>query len=183
MHKNRVTKRNYRIGGCSSTSNYFNPRSCVAIHTGEETNNISLHIKELVYEKRSARCRWQNTRSPLDKTHLNRLTHNLRLAIRQARNDTFKLYTANLTPDDHSLWKATKRFKRPTMAIPLLRKQDSSWARSNMEKSPVSCKSFHTTSQEHQWRRNWNLFRRSMSDVTTTQSFFTHKGTPCYKST
>ena len=41
----------------------------------------------------------------------------------------------NLTPDDHSLWKATKRFKRLTMAIPPLRKPDSSWARSNVEKS------------------------------------------------
>jgi hypothetical protein len=73
----------------------------MAIHTErkktiQETNNIALHIKELVYEKRSARRRRQNTRSPLDKTHLNRLTHNLRSALRHARNDTFKLYTAKL---------------------------------------------------------------------------------------
>ena len=44
----------------------------------QETNNITLHIRELVYEKRSARRRWQNSRSPLDKTHLNRLTRNFR---------------------------------------------------------------------------------------------------------
>jgi len=120
--------------------------------TIQETNNIPLHIKEVVYEKRSARRRWQNTISPLDKTHLNRLTHNLRSAIRQIRNDTLKLYTANLTPGDHSLRRATKRFKRPTMAIPPLRKLDSSWARSNMEKSKQFAQhlaSFHTTSQEH----------------------------------
>jgi len=118
----------------------------------QETNNIPLHIRELVYEKCSARCRWQNTRNPLDKTHLNRLIHNLRSAIRQTRNDTFKLYIANLTPGDHSLWRATKRFKRPTMAIPPLRKLDSSWAHSNMEKSNQFAQhlaSFHTTSQEH----------------------------------
>jgi len=56
--------------------------------TIQETNNIPLHIKELVHEKCSTRSRWQNTRSPLDKTRLNRLTHNLRSAILQARNDT-----------------------------------------------------------------------------------------------
>ena len=103
--------------------------------TTQKTNNIPLHVKELVREKRSERLRWQNTRSLLDKTHVNRLTHNLRSAIRQAKNDTFKLYTANLTPDDHSLWKATKKFKRPTMAIPPLRKPHFSWARSNTEKT------------------------------------------------
>jgi len=57
--------------------------------TIQQTNNIPLHIKELVREKSSARHRWQNTRSPLDKAHLNTLTHNLRSAIRQAKNDTF----------------------------------------------------------------------------------------------
>ena len=103
--------------------------------TIQETNNVPLHIKELVYENPIVPRRWQNTGYPLDKTHLSRLTHNLRSAIRQARNDTFQLYTANLTPYDHSLWKATKSFQRPTMAIPPLRKPDSSWARSNMEKS------------------------------------------------
>jgi len=79
--------------------------------TIQETNNIPLHIKELVHEKCSARRRWQNTRSPLDKTRLNRLTHNLRSDIRQARNDSFQLYTASLTPDDHSLWKTTKKIQ------------------------------------------------------------------------
>jgi hypothetical protein len=37
--------------------------------------------------------------------------------------------------DDHSLWKATNKFKRPTIAIPLIRKQDGSWSRTNKEKT------------------------------------------------
>jgi hypothetical protein len=46
-------------------------------HQVPELHNITPHIKELVYEKRRARHRWQNSRNPLDKTFLNRLTHNL----------------------------------------------------------------------------------------------------------
>jgi hypothetical protein len=39
-----------------------------------------------------------------------------------------------LTPEDHSLWKATKKFKRPTIAIPPLRTPDRTWARTDHEK-------------------------------------------------
>jgi hypothetical protein len=44
-----------------------------------------------------------------------------------------KLIT-NLSSDAHSLWKVTKKFKRPTIAIPPIRKQDGSWTRTNKEK-------------------------------------------------
>ena len=89
---------------------------------------------------------WQNTRSPLNKTYLNRLAHNLRLAIRQAWNDTFKLYTVNLTSDDHSLWKATKNSKDQQWPYHL---QLGTLKHGKIK--PIrteSCKSFHTTSQE-----------------------------------
>jgi hypothetical protein len=52
-----------------------------------------------------------------------------------AKNETFKTYITNLSPDDHSLWKATKKFKRPTIAIQPIIKQDGSWARTNKEKT------------------------------------------------
>jgi hypothetical protein len=77
----------------------------------------------------------QNSRNPLDKAELNKITHNLRSAILQAKNETFKTYITNLSPNDHSLWKATKKFKRPTTAIPPIRKHDRSWARENKEKT------------------------------------------------
>jgi hypothetical protein len=63
------------------------------------------------------------------------LTHNLRSAITQAKNETFKTYITNLSPDDHSLWKTAKKFKRPTIAIPPIRKQNRRWARTNKEKT------------------------------------------------
>jgi hypothetical protein len=38
---------------------------------------------------------------------------------------------------DYSMWKATKSLERPTMNIPLVRKQDHTWARNNKEKAEV----------------------------------------------
>jgi hypothetical protein len=47
-------------------------------HKVPESHNTPLHIKETVYEKRRARRTWQSSLNPLDKTHLNRLIHNLK---------------------------------------------------------------------------------------------------------
>jgi hypothetical protein len=76
-----------------------------------------------------------NSRNPLDKTELNKLTYDLRSAILQAKNETFQTYITNLSPDDHSLWEATNKFKRPTIAIPPIIKHDIRWARTNKEKT------------------------------------------------
>jgi hypothetical protein len=40
-----------------------------------------------------------------------------------------------LEPNDHSLWRATKKFKRPTITVSPLRQEDGNWARSNSEKA------------------------------------------------
>jgi hypothetical protein len=97
------------------------------------SQSIPLHIRELVAEKRTCR-RWQRTRNPLDKTSLNRLTHQLRTSVQSARNDIFRDYITNLCPEDHSLWKATKKFKRPTIATRPIRTPDRTWARSDQQK-------------------------------------------------
>lgn len=100
-----------------------------------EVNNIPLYIKELVQEKRRARGRWQRNRNIQDKRELNRLTRRLRAALNRSRNETFKQYIAKLSPNDHTIWKATKKFKRPVVAIPPIRKPDGSWARTDEEKA------------------------------------------------
>jgi hypothetical protein len=104
-------------------------------NTLQDAQNLRLHIRELIYEKLIARCRWQNSRNPLGKTELYKLTQNLQSAITQAKQEKFKTYITNLSTDDHSLWKATKKCKRLTIAIPPVRKQDGSWARTNKEKT------------------------------------------------
>jgi hypothetical protein len=47
----------------------------------------------------------------------------------------------SLSKDDHTIWKATKKFKTPQIFIPLIRKADRRWAESDGEKA--------TTFMEH----------------------------------
>jgi hypothetical protein len=97
------------------------------------SQNIPLHIRELVAEKSRTRRRWQRTRNPLDKIYLNRLTHQLRTPIQSARNDTFRDYITNLSHEDQSLWKATKKIKRPTIGTPPSRTPDRTWVKTDQE--------------------------------------------------
>jgi hypothetical protein len=100
-------------------------------------NNLPLRIKELVQEKRRARRVWQYTRDPSDKRQLNRLTHRLHATIHDYKNETFDYYIKNLETNDHSLWRATKKFKRPTPIVSPIKQEDGNWARSNSEKAQV----------------------------------------------
>jgi hypothetical protein len=72
----------------------------------------------VVYEKRRARRRWQNSRNPPDKTYPNRLSHSLQTASRQTKkNETFNHYITELSTTGHSIWKATKEFETPIAPI------------------------------------------------------------------
>jgi len=82
------------------------------------TNNTSLHIRALVTEKRRARSRWQRSLNPLDKREYNRLTRHLKTSLQDIRNVTFETYISSLSKEDHSIWKATKQFKRPIPHVP-----------------------------------------------------------------
>jgi hypothetical protein len=107
--------------------------SCNKISSPRITH-IPLHVKELAYEKRRARCRWQNSRNLLDKIYLNRFTHNLQRAIRWTKNEAFNHYITEISTSNHSIWKATNKFKRLIVPIPPLRKPDRRWARSTSKK-------------------------------------------------
>jgi len=98
-------------------------------------NNIPLHIRELLAEKRRS-CRiWQWSRNHGDRIIYNRLNRKLQTALRHANNATFEHYLTSLSPSDNTLWKATKRLKRPLISIPPIRKVDGSWAKSDDEKA------------------------------------------------
>jgi hypothetical protein len=98
-------------------------------------HNVPLHIRELVVEKRRARRRWQISRAIQGKGHLNRLIHRLRSALNKFRNASFHHYISSLASDDQSIWKATKKFKRPALAILPIRKTDGNRARTDTEKA------------------------------------------------
>jgi hypothetical protein len=62
----------------------------------------------------------------------------LKREIKELKNDSISAYLSELTNDnntDYSLWKATKKIKRPVMQIPPTRKTDGKWARNNEQKA------------------------------------------------
>uniref|UniRef100_A0A1Y1KFT3 Reverse transcriptase domain-containing protein n=1 Tax=Photinus pyralis TaxID=7054 RepID=A0A1Y1KFT3_PHOPY len=99
------------------------------------TKNVPFYIKELIAEKRRARAKWQRSRNATDKLNYNRLTRRLRTVLLDCQNAKFNYYLKNLKQEDHTIWRATKGFKRPQVGIPPIRKTNGDWARSNKEKS------------------------------------------------
>lgn len=103
-------------------------------------NNYPIEIMNLVKEKRKARRRWQQTRDPADKTILNNKTQQLKRKIQKIKEDFINNYFTNLTADEeteYSLWRATRKLKRPVTHIPPLRKSDGGWARNSKEKADI----------------------------------------------
>lgn len=101
----------------------------------KESQNIPFHIRQLVAAKRSARKKWQRTRNIVDRYSYNKLRRKLHKSLMDARNQTFEHYITTLSKNDHSIWKATKKFKRPQISVPPIRKRDNGWAKSDHEKA------------------------------------------------
>ncbi|KMQ85369.1 reverse transcriptase, partial [Lasius niger] len=99
-----------------------------------------VEIKELVLAKRSARRKWQQSRYPDDKTKFNRLSNQLKKRIREIKNESINRFLNNLTADkstEYSLWKATKRIKRPIIQDPPLKMANGKWARGSKQKADL----------------------------------------------
>lgn len=103
----------------------------------QQTTNVTipLHIRQLVAKKRRARKIWQRTRNPIDQHQYNRLARHLKTALRDVQNNEFEAYITNLSANDYTLWKATKKLKRPQIPVPPIRKANGEWARSDKEKA------------------------------------------------
>ena len=100
--------------------------------------NYPEYITNKVKEKRRARKRWQQSRDPVDKNILNNLSQSLNREIKKFKEDSLKKYVSNLSADkktNYSLWKATKKLKSTVTHRAPIRKSDSSWAKSNIEKA------------------------------------------------
>lgn len=101
----------------------------------KKVDDIPLHIRELVILKRRARSKWHKSRNNNDRLTYCRLRRKLHNALTNARNATFEQYITSLSKDDHTIWKATKKFKRPQTSNPPIRKTDGSWAKSDADKA------------------------------------------------
>lgn len=103
-------------------------------------NNYPWEIKEIIIQKRKARRKWQQTRSPEDKTRLNNLTQQLRREIRIIKNESINAFLSELSADietDYSLWRAAKRLRRPIVHVPPIKNENGTWAKDNREKAEL----------------------------------------------
>lgn len=69
---------------------------------------------------------------------LNNISQRIRREIQVIKNESISVYLRELTDDsstDYSLWKATRRLKRPIMHIPPIRQQNGEWARNDEQKA------------------------------------------------
>lgn len=101
-------------------------------------NNYPKEICNLIKQKRKIRKKWQQTRSPADKTALNTITQQIKREIKEIKNETFQSYLSELTADsdtEYSLWKATKGLKKSIAQIPPIRDEEGVWAKSNQQKA------------------------------------------------
>lgn len=111
--------------------------STPSLNVTVQPKNISKSIQDLLNEKRILRRKWQKTRSPLSKWKLNRSIKKLKAALFEDKNKDIEKYLTNLTATeatDYSLWKATKKLKRPTVSNPPIRLPNGSWARIDEQK-------------------------------------------------
>jgi glutamyl-tRNA reductase len=132
------------------------------ITTKVKGNTSPLEIRDKIAEKHKVKKRWQMTWVSRTKTELNRLTHELRRAILEIKEQSVETYLQALTDDastDYALKKATRRLTRQTMYIPEVRKHDSTWARNNKEKAETFADRLEKTLQPHEKRTIDNLRR------------------------
>ena len=111
----------------------------------------TFEIREMLQMRRRARKIWQNTRYPPDKTRFNRISQKLTRMINEERQQNIQKYLENLSPDaekDYSLWKATKKFKRPIVQVPPICVGDR-WIRSDKEKAELFAEHLASVFQPH----------------------------------
>jgi len=81
-------------------------------------------IRVLIKARRKARKQWHNTRNPAHKNKFNKISNQLNRSIKKFKQDSFHDYLENLGPTEeknYSLWKGTRRFKRPLTHNPPLK--------------------------------------------------------------
>lgn len=104
----------------------------------ERQNMCPTSVKLKIEEKRKLRKVWQRTRAPIDKMRLNKATKEIKTLLNNVKNESLQNYLLNLSAtevSDYSLWRATKKLKRPQQHIPPVKRSNGEWARTDMEKA------------------------------------------------
>jgi hypothetical protein len=145
------------------------------ISTRTKGNNYPKEIRVLITEKRKLRRKWQQSRAPTDKTILNNATQHLKREIWKIKNESISTYLSELSNEsstDYSLWKATKKLKRPIMQNPPIRNEDASWARSNIQKANRFANHLENTFQPNEGNELpiWEIPNQDKIEITPVTS-------------
>ncbi|XP_015438893.1 PREDICTED: RNA-directed DNA polymerase from mobile element jockey-like, partial [Dufourea novaeangliae] len=110
--------------------------------TGNDRKYLSFpdYILQKIKMKRKLKNIWQKRKTQLNKSRLNASTKEVKQLIQNYLNTEFHNYITKLSPNEdtnYSLWKATKRLKRSAILLPAIKKNDSSWARSRLDRANV----------------------------------------------
>ncbi|KAI4474094.1 hypothetical protein M0804_015022 [Polistes exclamans] len=79
--------------------------------------------------KRQVKARWPKNQTKSNKRLLNKVTKDVKQSLRDYNNAEFEKYITSISPHEdtnYSLWKTTKRFKRPIKSIAAIRNIDGS---------------------------------------------------------
>lgn len=112
---------------------------------------ISAEIRRLIKHKRALRKKWQTSRSPEDKTVLNKARNELKKRLAELRNESTAEFLKNLDPFTHdfeyTLWRATRYLKRPTRRNVAIKDNNGVWCRSNEDKVEAFAQHLYTVFQ------------------------------------
>ena len=100
-------------------------------------------MKKLITVRRKARREWHRTRLPEDKNKFNNISNKLNRIIKNIDEKRFTNYVENMSADkdtNYSLWRVTKKYKRPIARISPIKNDTGDWMRKDEEKVEVFAK-------------------------------------------
>lgn len=106
------------------------------------------YMRELIKDKNRARKSWQRTRDPADKRLMRRLQNQIKTKFHNIIQNNWTDYLESLDPEDGSLFKMTKKCKRPFTRIPPLA-LNNEMAFSDNAKAEVLAKTYEAQFQNN----------------------------------
>ena len=109
-------------------------------------------VREKIAYKRMLRKQWRMNRTAANKQKLNKASTDLKNLLYDLKNQGLQEYLENLSASEannYSLWKATKRIKRPQQSIPPIMDASGQWARDGKEKAAAFANYLDTVFQPY----------------------------------
>jgi len=116
-----------------------------------------IEIRELIKKRREARRTWHQSRLTADKNLFNRISNQLNRLIKNTNKKETTAYLENFSANadsNYSLWKVTRKFKRPIVRIPPIKDEHGKWMRSDQDKADLFARHLYRVFQMHDTQSN-----------------------------